>query len=344
MTVKRYIRSIGVGLLGIVGAWGTFNVIQQDQVRVVDGIVFIFLLFALTWIGAWYFIKKDHIDLGSKQLAQTGLVAVVASVFRFLLLALLPDSRSGLTDSLLLAVAAGAVASFVILWIEGQKLQASDSETSVNRVTWTFDKLSDDEKDVEIKYERIQERTNRSDEEKYGWEREWFEPYPGTEGVQEACVRVAEEENDVFSGDQTRGNKLPLMALDGFVIRLDKQSHDAKKGWLKRGETKWFKIEATLRVPVSYWDYSIGLAETELSQKPQFTMNDKTGKLALVLASSGNQPDLNFDKKGERKRDIVQLTGRRKGRLRAQALWFHKDNLTENTERLINARFGPPNA
>ena len=339
---KRYVKCIVAVVLILLVALFTIDTIQKNDAVWGDGIVFIFLLLVLVGVGAWYFIEEDRIALELKQLAKTGLIAVIALALRFPLLRIDEEIRGASADSLLLAVAAGSVASFVILWIDRQKLQTSDSETSVNRVTWTFENLSDDEKYVEMKYERIQERTNLSDKEKYGWTTEWFEPYPGTEGVQSACVRVAEEEDDLLPGAQMTGNELPLMDLDGFVIRLNEQSQDAKKYKLKQRETKWFKIEATLIVPVSYWDYSIGLVETELSQKPQFTMTDNTGKLALILASADNQLALNFDEKGKRKRNTIQLNGTRKGRLRAQACWYHKDDLTENTARLMKARFGLP--
>ena len=340
MTKKEYIKYGGFGLPVVLVVVFTVYAIQENLAEWGDVVVFILLLFVLIFVGFWYAISKDHIDLKLRQLAKTGVIAVAALALRFPVLCVPEHIRGDIAESLLLAVAAGAVASFVILWIDRQKSQASVPEMLGNSVTWTFRKLCNNGNSVEMQYVRIYQKTNSSEKGIYGWEIEWFELCPGTEGVRSPCVQVASSRNDLLPGAQGERTELPL-DLDGFVIRLKDSDQEARKAWLEPGQAKWFRVEATLTVPVSYWDYSVGLTGAIPGERPQFTMEDETETLALILASADNRLAFNFDDGGKRTENSISLEGEPQGRLRAQAFWYPAKELTKNAKALVERRFKP---
>ncbi len=317
--------------------------IKERIANTPPGDLFVFFLVAVCLLVALYtVIRGAGVDSRSKHLWFTGLIAASALVLRFILL-MVPEGYFGsVPEQVLLAIASGSIASLLILWATKQEPQPPAIEDSSYHVTWTFldYKLAGR---VQMKWQLVQERTNRSTKAHLGWESTWFEPYPGIESVESPSVRVAEKEVDLYpTNPRGQCKELPLVT-NGFVISLDKsKSSEAQPAYLKSDETKWFKVEATMIVPIAYRDTAVG--QVALGKPPRFEMKDETTSgLALFLAGPSNELALNFDEKGKiisKKVEIShsQVTERP---TRAQAYWYPKALLKKSTKKLILERFKP---
>lgn len=314
------------------------SALGQRLKEVPPGDILILLVFVS--ILAWAVSHLSDGDSESEQLWLMLAIAAFALVTRYILF-LVPEKILGLVPGQVsLAIVSGSIASFLILWVSKQELQPPIIENSSYRVTWTFydHELADR---VKMEYQLVRGRVNRSTKDHLGWENTWFEPYPGIEGIESASVRVAEKESDLtnFRGQV---QELPLVT-NGFVISLDKsKSSEARAAYLKSGETKWFEVEGTMIVPISYWDIAVGLVA--LGNPPGFEMIDKTTSgLALILAGPSNEVNLNFNDDGRvvsNKVEMIhsQMTNRP---TRAQAYWYPENLLKKSTKKLIVERFKP---
>lgn len=247
------------------------------------------------------FIGLRHgFDSESKQLWSAGCVAAAALVLRGALL-LVEKKWLGNIDQVLLAVASGAIASFLILWL--QKESPPPIEESLYSVTWTFsDCVSGcNSGEVEMRYHLVQERINRSGKRVLGWKRTWLEPYIGTRGIKSASVKVANKKADLHSDNSDGVHELPV-AYEGFVISLKKERQGNKypdEVYIEEGKNKWFSIEAAMVVPDCYWDTAVGQKTLGkppfemLDEASEFEMTDNTSKeLTLILVGPNNELSL----------------------------------------------------
>ena len=317
--------------------------IKERMADIPTGDLFAFFVVTVCLLVALYaVIRRAGVDSRSTHLRFMGLIAASALVLKFILLMVPEEFRGSVPDQVLLAIASGSIASLMILWVTKQEPKPPAIEDSSYHVTWTFlDHKSVGR--VKMKCRIVQERTNRSTKAHLGWEATWFEPYPGIENLESSSVRVAEKEDDLNpTNPRGQGKELPLVT-NGFVISLDKsKSSEAQPAYLKSGETKWFKVEATMIVPIVYRDTAVG--RVALGKPPRFEMIDKTTSgLALILADSSNELALNFDEKGEIISKEVKIAHSQvtERPTRAQAYWYPKGLLTESTKKLMLERFKP---
>lgn len=303
----------------------------------VIGDLIVVILITATLIVAVVVLLRGGTPKPSKELWYTVLAAASALLIRFVV-SFIPERYSGkVPTEVLLAVAAGAIASAFLLWLGRPRRELF--ETSLYETTWTF--RDGPSGQLVMIYRSLHDRTNVTRKSMLGWRKAAFEPYLWASGVTILKLQCASSEAAFTAANPTAPPEDIPHRVAGYVVELDETNARHVVARLEPGAQKWFLLEAQISVPTTYWDIAVG--STTLGRPPKFSMFDETTarNLVFVVAGPNRQYATNLDAQGNRSSDSITFVGDEvpHGDTRAQAYWYPVNTLVPGRADLLKQRF-----
>jgi len=303
----------------------------------VIGDLIVVLLITAALIVAVVALLRGGSPKPSKELWYTVLAAATALLLRFIV-SFVPERYSGkVPTEVLLAVAAGAIASAFLLWLG--RPQRELFETSIYETSWIF--RDDPQGQLVLTYRSLHDRTNVTRKSMLGWRKAAFEPYLWAAGVKVTKLQCAGSEAAFTSANPTTPPQDIPHHIAGYVVELDETDARHVVARLEPGAQKWFLLEAQIAVPLPYWDIAVGT--TTLGRPPKFSMSDETKarNLVFVIAGPNRQYTTNLDDQGRRNGDAVTFVSDEvpRGDTRAQVYWYPANTLAPGVANLLKQRF-----
>ena len=304
----------------------------------VIGDLIVIVLIAAVLVAAVVFLIRAPKAPRAKELWYLVITAAGVLVLRFII-GFIPERYIGrIPNEVLLAVASGAIASGLILWLGRPGPERFETESYEG--IWTF-KDGTTANQLLMRFRILYDRTNLTSQPIFLWHQTLIEPYLWSTGVSVIRLQCASAKGSFDAANPKDPPQSIPHKIDGFVVELDEQHADHDNARLKPGERKWFLLEIDASVPETYWDIAVGT--TTLGRPPEFMMIDETskGRLALVLAGANGQYATNVDDHGSRlgKEAKLFIDEALRERVRAQVYWYPVSTLAAGSTKHLRARF-----